>query len=34
MMASSTRDGTPHDGEIRLWREDEAWIAKDVDRGV
>jgi predicted RNase H-like HicB family nuclease len=34
MMASSTRDGEPNDGEIRLWREDDAWIAKDVDRGV
>ena len=33
-MASSTQDGEPHDGEIRLWREDDWWIAKDVDTGV
>lgn len=33
-MASSTRDGEPHEGEIRLWREDGWWIAKDVDTGV
>ena len=34
-MASSTRDGEGgHDGEIRLWQEDEWWIAKDVDTGV
>lgn len=33
-MASSTRDGEAHDGEIRLWREDDWWIARDVDRGV
>lgn len=33
-MASSTRDGDPHEGEIRLWREDEWWIAKDTDTGV
>lgn len=33
-MASSTRDGEAHDGEIRLWREDDGWIAKDVDTGV
>ncbi|MFT4889446.1 MAG: putative RNase H-like HicB family nuclease [Halobacteriales archaeon] len=34
IMASSTRNGDPHDGEIRLWREDEVWIAKDVERSV
>lgn len=33
-MASSTRDGEPHDGEIRLWREDDWWIATDVETGI
>jgi predicted RNase H-like HicB family nuclease len=33
-VASSTRDGEPHEGEIRLWREDDWWIAKDVETGV
>ena len=33
-MASSTQDGEIHDGEIRLWQEDNWWIAKDVDTGV
>jgi predicted RNase H-like HicB family nuclease len=33
-MAGSTRNGDPHDGEIRLWQEDGWWIAKDVDTGV
>lgn len=33
-MASSTRDGEPHEGEIRLWRDDDWWIAKDVETGV
>lgn len=33
-MSSSTRDGDAHDGEIRLWREDEWWIAEDVETGV
>jgi predicted RNase H-like HicB family nuclease len=33
-MASSTRNGDVHDGEIRLWREDDWWIAKDVETGV
>jgi predicted RNase H-like HicB family nuclease len=33
-MASSTRDGEPHEDEIRLWREDDWWIAKDVGTGV
>lgn len=31
-MASSTED--PHEGEIRLWREDDWWIAKDIETGV
>jgi len=33
-MASSTRDGDDHDGEIRLWQEDDWWIATDVETGV
>lgn len=33
-MARSTRDEEPHDGEIRLWREDDWWIAKDIETGV
>ncbi|MFC7131824.1 MULTISPECIES: type II toxin-antitoxin system HicB family antitoxin [Salinibaculum] len=33
-MASSTRDGDTHDGEIRLWQEDDWWIARDVETGV
>jgi predicted RNase H-like HicB family nuclease len=33
-MASSTRDGDARDDEIRLWREDDWWIAKDVESGV
>ena len=33
-MASSTRDREPHDGEIRLWRDDDWWVAKDVETGV
>jgi predicted RNase H-like HicB family nuclease len=33
-MASSTQDGDGHDGEIRLWQEDDWWIAKDVETGV
>lgn len=33
-MASSTRDGPDHDDEIRLWREDDWWMAEDVDTGV
>jgi predicted RNase H-like HicB family nuclease len=33
-MASSTRDSDIHDGEIRLWQEDDWWIAKDVETGV
>jgi len=33
-MASSTRDGVDHSDEIRLWREDDWWIARDVETGV
>jgi len=33
-MASSTRDGVNHTDEIRLWREDGWWVAKDVETGV
>ncbi|AUV81214.1 HicB family protein [Salinigranum rubrum] len=33
-MASSTRDGDSHEEEIRLWREDDWWIARDVETGV
>jgi len=33
-MASSTRNGESHDDEIRLWREGDGWIAKDVETGV
>ena len=33
-MASSTRNGDSHEDEIRLWREDDWWIAKDVETGV
>jgi predicted RNase H-like HicB family nuclease len=33
-MASSTRDGSSHGAEIRLWREDDWWVAKDVETGV
>lgn len=33
-MASSTSDGTDHPDEIRLWREDDWWMAEDVDTGV
>jgi predicted RNase H-like HicB family nuclease len=33
-MASSTRDGDAHDGEIRLWREGDWWVAEDVETGV
>ena len=31
-MASSTQ--SPRDGEIRLWREGDWWVAKDVETGV
>jgi predicted RNase H-like HicB family nuclease len=33
-MASSTRDGDAHEGEIRLWQEDDWWVATDVETGV
>jgi predicted RNase H-like HicB family nuclease len=33
-MASSTRKGANHTDEIRLWREDDWWVAKDVETGV
>lgn len=33
-MASSTGNGTSHEAEIRLWREDNWWVAKDVETGV
>jgi predicted RNase H-like HicB family nuclease len=33
-MASSTREGHLREDEIRLWREDDWWIAKDVETGV
>lgn len=33
-MASSTRDGGARDEEIRLWRDGDWWIAKDVETGV
>jgi len=33
-MASSTRDGEAREDEIRLWREDDWWIASDVETGV
>ncbi|KTG10656.1 hypothetical protein AUR64_07715 [Haloprofundus marisrubri] len=32
-MASSTQNDT-NDGKIRLWQEDDWWVAKDVDTGV
>ena len=34
VMASYTSDREPNDGEIRLWQEDDWWIAKDLDTGV
>ncbi|GAB7010211.1 type II toxin-antitoxin system HicB family antitoxin [Halorubrum trueperi] len=33
-MATSTRAGDDHADEIRCWRTDEWWIAKDVETGV
>lgn len=33
-MASSTGDRDAHDGEIRLWQEEDWWVAKDVGTGV
>ena len=34
MVASSTRNENPREGEIRLWRDGEWWIAEDLDTGV
>ena len=34
IIASSIQDRDTHDGEIRLWQEDDWWIAKDVETGV
>jgi len=31
---SSTYGGDTHDGEIRLWREGNWWVAEDVETGV
>lgn len=33
-MASSTHDGDARDGEIRLWQEEDWWVAEDVETGV
>jgi predicted RNase H-like HicB family nuclease len=33
-MASSSREAGSHADEIRLWPEDDTWIAKDVETGV
>jgi len=33
-MPTSTRDGAHRADEIRLWREEDWWIARDVDTGV
>ena len=33
-MASSANNGNAHEEEIHLWREDNWWIAKDVETGV
>ena len=33
-MASSNQDGGYHDGEIRLWQEDDWWIGRGVETGV
>lgn len=33
-MASSTRDGEVREGEIRLWRDGEWWVAENVETGV
>ncbi|MFA1612267.1 type II toxin-antitoxin system HicB family antitoxin [Halobellus rubicundus] len=33
-MATSTWEGDDHEDEIRLWREGDGWIAKDVETGV
>ncbi|WP_121744231.1 type II toxin-antitoxin system HicB family antitoxin [Natronorubrum halophilum] len=33
-MASSVSGGDTHDDEIRLWREEDWWVATDVETGV
>lgn len=33
-MASSSRDGDAHEDEIHRWREDDWWIAGDIETGV
>ena len=33
-MATSTKEGDDHEDEIRLWRDEEWWVAKDVETGV
>lgn len=33
-MASSTRDADTPDAEIRLWQEEDWWVARDVETGV
>ena len=33
-MASPTRDGEVREGEIRLWRDGEWWVAESVETGV
>jgi len=33
-MATSAWDENNHENEIRLWREDDWWIAKDIETGV
>lgn len=33
-MASSSEESIEHDEEIRLWRDERWWIAKDVTTGV
>ncbi|QUO47349.1 MULTISPECIES: type II toxin-antitoxin system HicB family antitoxin [Halorubrum] len=33
-MASSTDDGADRDSEIRLWKEEKWWIARDMGTGV
>lgn len=34
IVASSIQDSQIYEGEIRLWQEDDWWIAKDVETGV
>lgn len=33
-MATSSGTTDNHEDEIRLWREGQTWIAKDIDTGV